>query len=190
MVSDLSTGAYMKVFYKFLSLILNFFSNTLLASIEIIQLNQRFTLIKVEAKNVKATLLKPVDGLSLYSVETINLPIKFDFISRRANPYDEALYVTLKTRDIIKKSKIIYILGTSLLKDDNNRYFTTWEYTSGEGGCITYFTEDKCPGYYKDELDSWKDKPIDYKMFPELFQGSPANSITPIKTKTNQNLAQ
>jgi len=146
------------------------------ANVEIIQLNERFTLIKVEAKYVKATLLKPVEGLSIYSVGTKNLPVNFDFVSRRANPWEEALHVTLKARQIIRKSKTIFILGTSLLKDKeiDNEYYTSWEYISGEGGCITYFTEEECPGSYKEELELFKEKPINYEKFPELFKELPS----------------
>ena len=141
------------------------------SQVEIKQLNKRFSWIKAPSRLVKARLTKPIDGLSICAIEVIAPKTSFNFVTRRAVPYEECMSIVLEARKILKINKFVEVIGTSPSKDleISNMYVSFWDLIRGDSGtgCNSYFGNncDEKSSLY-DELGDWKNKAIDPKIYP------------------------
>ena len=132
------------------------------------RMNLRFMAISTPTNKVRVVLLKPVEGLSLFSVTVTDGNKIYDFISRRAVEWDEAVYHATALRKFMKTHKKVQIIGNMASKDKNNpgEYFSLWELVRDGKDCVGYFG--KCEEFEKRTLE-WRkpDLPaIDPKIYP------------------------
>lgn len=142
------------------------FSSDLFAIVTVKQFNERFTWIEVPSKYVKARLNNPTDGLSICWIEVKTPAENFDFITRRAIPYQECMHLVLESRKLLKNNPSVEIIGNSGSRKEKGEYFTMLELIRGKSGCVGYFGG--CEDFEKDneDLEIWKSKPIDSKLYP------------------------
>lgn len=151
---------------KFLIIFACLFFNNALSAIEVKYMNSRFMWIEADSADVRVELDKPIDGLSLYSIEVNSKNESFRFILRRAWPYKSCVNDVVKLRDFLKKNKRVEIIGYPPTKEKRGDYYSLWELIRGASGCIGYFGD--CEKYESlhPEWHDWKNNPIDPKIYP------------------------
>lgn len=132
------------------------------------RMNLRFMAVTTPTNKVKVVLLKPVEGLSLFSVTVTDGDKVYDFISRRAVEWDEAVYHVSALRKFMKTHSKVQVIGNMASKDKNTpgEYFSLWELVRDGNDCVGYFGE--CENFEKRTLE-WRNPdllPIDPKIYP------------------------
>lgn len=148
-------------------LILISLSDQCLSKVEVKYLNQRYMWIKASSQVVKASLTKPVEGLSICSIDIKSDGQFFSFVTRRAVAYDECLHIVLKARALIKSSKFIEVIGSSSTKDYiPSSYISLFELIRAGKKCVGYFGD--CENFEKENSDfsEWNMKAIDPDIYP------------------------
>lgn len=129
-------------------------------------LNSRFMWISVATKYVKAGMSHPKENLSICWVEVKTKNERFGFITRRAVPTDECMHLVSETRKLLKRNRVVEIIGSGGSKRKEGDYFSMFDIIRAKSGCVGYFGN--CENFEKvyEEWNDWKSKPIDPKLYP------------------------